>query len=495
MKVWMNTEEFSYEIEALVKAFLPEEKIEFVKDVPEEDEHADDAKEAGTSETRVIEIRQDKEQLSITIKDNEKSYRKEDCYENMDRRTRKDQLKRLLYKTLSEYMGHGLPWGTLTGVRPTKLSMELLEQGKTMEETCESMKKLYYCSEEKSALAAKIADRELTLLHEMDYKNGYSLYIGIPFCPTTCLYCSFTSFPIQKNAALVEPYLQALYRELEAVKNLMGDRKLTTVYIGGGTPTAISAEQLGDLIEHIKAYYPVEESCEFTVEAGRPDSVTREKLQVLKEQGVTRISINPQTMNQKTLDLIGRRHTVEEVKDAFFLARDCGHDNINMDLIVGLPGESTEDVERTLEALKNLDPDSITIHSLVTKRAANLNIYKEQYGDLVYGDVDEMLRAGEAYARANRYEPYYLYRQKSASLSGTAQRENIGYARPGKEGLYNILIMEEKQTIIACGAGSSTKRLFADGRIDRCENVKNVAIYIEKIEEMIERKKILFAKP
>lgn len=487
MKVWMKSADFSYEVEALVKAFFPKEKVEMVKERPQED-----------TGSGYVELDEKEGCLVIIVRENGQEYRYQDQYKNKDRRTRKDQLKRLLYKALSDYSKKELPWGTLTGVRPTKLCMELLEQGKTVEETRQDMMHFYHCSEEKALLGTKIAHRELSLLRDMDYTNGYSLYVGIPFCPTTCLYCSFTSFPIQKNAALVEPYLEALYKEMEAVKGLMGNRKLNTVYIGGGTPTAISADQLKELIFRLKQAYPVDGCCEFTVEAGRPDSVTREKLQVLKEMGVTRISINPQTMNQKTLDLIGRRHTVEEVKQAFLLARECGHDNINMDLIVGLPGESTEDVKRTLEDIRILEPDSITIHSLITKRAANLNIYKEQYGDLTYGDVEEMLLAGEAFAQENQYEPYYLYRQKSASESGTSQRENVGYARPGKEGLYNILIMEEKQTIVACGAGSSTKRVWTtpdtDGihRIERCENVKDVGQYIERIDEMIERKRRLF---
>lgn len=479
MKVWMKSDDFSYEVEALVKAFYPKEKVELVKLQPDMD-------------SRSVEIDEEDGVLSIIVKDNGQSYRYEDSYKSQDRRTRKDQLKRLLYKALSDYTKKDLPWGTLTGVRPTKLCMELLEQGKTTEETCRDMVQFYHCSEEKAQLGTKIAHRELTLLRDMDYQNGYSLYVGIPFCPTTCLYCSFTSFPIQRNASLVEPYLKALYREIEAVKGLMGNRTLNTVYIGGGTPTAISADQLKELISHIRQAYPIEQCTEFTVEAGRPDSVSREKLQALKEMGVTRISINPQTMNEKTLELIGRRHTVEDVRQAFFLARECGHDNINMDLIVGLPGESTEDVKRTLEEIRGLEPDSVTIHSLITKRAANLNIYKEQYEDLTYGNIERMLSAGEAFARENQYEPYYLYRQKSASDSGTSQRENVGYARPGKEGLYNILIMEEKQSILACGAGSSTKRVYGDGHIERCENVKDVRQYIDRIDEMIERKRKLF---
>ena len=268
----------------------------------------------------------------------------------------------------------------------------------------------------------------------------------------------------------------------------MAEKRLATVYFGGGTPTALSAEELRDVIRTVKRYFPTEQIAEWTVEAGRPDTITTEKLQMLFDEGISRISINPQTMNQKTLDVIGRMHTTEDICRAYEEARRIGFDNINMDLIIGLTGENAEDVEKTLRKIGELSPDSVTVHTLALKRAARLNIEKEQYEDKGAVQVGDMLTASVKFAKENGYAPYYLYRQKNMEEN----LENVGYARPGKEGLYNILIMEEKQTIVALGAGASTKAVYPDGRIERCENVKDVNNYIARIDEMIERKRSFF---
>ncbi|MDE6567606.1 MAG: coproporphyrinogen dehydrogenase HemZ, partial [Lachnospiraceae bacterium] len=273
------------------------------------------------------------------------------------------------------------------------------------------------------------------------------------------------------------------------------------IYIGGGTPTTLSAEQLRELILHVKSCYPVSENCEFTVEAGRPDSITREKLMALREQGLDRISVNPQTMQQKTLDLIGRRHTVGETEEAFRLARELEFSNINMDLIIGLPGETVSDFQDTLNRIQALDPDSITIHSLVIKRASRLRSVLEEQAAAAGKSVEElergrgeqmeqMLLLGEKFAMEHGYKPYYMYRQKnSAGHAGSTGQENIGFARPGSECLYNILIMEEKQTIVAVGAGASTKLYHSDlGQVSRVENVKSITDYIDRVEEMVNRK-------
>ena len=257
---------------------------------------------------------------------------------------------------------------------------------------------------------------------------------------------------------------------------------------GGGTPTSLKADSLDWLLSKLEDIFDLSNVRELTVEAGRPDSITREKLAVLKKHGVTRISINPQTMNQRTLDFIGRRHTVEQVKECFYMARQMGFDNINMDLIVGLPEERMEDVRHTMEEIFSLNPDSITVHSLAVKRAARLNTMKEIYKNLKITNTQEMIDLTAEYAVRMGMEPYYLYRQKN--MAGNF--ENVGYAKEGKACLYNILIMEEKQTIVACGAGSTSKRVYPNGRIERCENVKEVVLYIEKIDEMIERKRKLF---
>ena len=271
----------------------------------------------------------------------------------------------------------------------------------------------------------------------------------------------------------------------------MKGRTLDTVYFGGGTPTSLSAEELDQLLTKIENTFDLSTVKEYTVEAGRPDSITEDKLRTLRAHGITRISINPQTMKQATLDIIGRFHTVEHVKEQFRLARELGFDNINMDLIIGLPKEDLEDVRQTMEQVKELAPDSVTVHSLAIKRAAKLNMFKEKYANLKIENTQEMIDVTEEYSRGMGLVPYYLYRQKN--MAGNF--ENVGYATPGKECIYNILIMEEKQTIVACGAGTTTKVVFPkENRLERVENVKDVALYIERIDEMIERKEKMLEK-
>ncbi len=409
-----------------------------------------------------------------------------------DRTEAKNKIKRRLYALLMMETGRQLPWGSLTGIRPTKIAMTRLTEGMTDREIFRYMKENYFASDEKINLSIEIANRERSLLSAIDCQNGYSLYVGIPFCPTTCLYCSFTSYPIGKWEGRTGLYLEALFKEMDYVAKKMAGRNLDTVYFGGGTPTSLSAEDLDRLFTKLRAAFDVDGAREFTVEAGRPDSITRDKLRVLKKHGVTRISINPQTMKQATLDLIGRRHTVEEVKEKFALAREEGFDNINMDLIVGLPEEDMEDVRSTMEQVKALAPDSLTVHSLAIKRAARLNTMKEVYKDLKIVNTQEIIDMTARYAREMGLEPYYLYRQKN--MAGNF--ENVGYAAPGKACLYNILIMEEQQTIVGCGAGTTTKLVIpGQNRIERAETVKNVEQYIERVDEMIERKEKLFALP
>ncbi|MDK2967693.1 coproporphyrinogen dehydrogenase HemZ [Lacrimispora sp.] len=408
-----------------------------------------------------------------------------------DRFETKNRIKRMLYGMAGELTGKVLPWGTLTGIRPVKIAMTKLLSGSGEAEVSDYMKDTYFTSDQKVELSLEIAKRELELLSSIDYEKGYSLYIGIPFCPTTCLYCSFTSFPISQWEKRMDDYLEALWKEMKFTAGRMAGRILDTVYVGGGTPTSLSAGHLEILMNRLKETFDFTNVKEFTVEAGRPDSITEEKLQVLKKYGVTRISINPQTMKEETLKVIGRRHTVEMVKDRFHLARSLGFDNINMDLIIGLPGEDLEDVRRTMEEIKSLGPDGITVHTLAIKRAARLNMFKEQYGDLKITGTQEMVDLTASCARSMGQEPYYLYRQKN--MAGNF--ENVGYSAPGKACIYNILIMEEKQTIAACGAGTSTKVVFpAENRLERVENVKDVEQYIARIDEMIERKEKMLAK-
>lgn len=367
-----------------------------------------------------------------------------------------------------------------------------MENGESEEAIHKVYTDTYLTIDQKADICIEVAKKEQELFCDFHYEEEYCIYIGIPFCPTRCLYCSFTSYPIAAYQNKVEDYLQALYKEMEYVANAEAyqNKRLVAIYIGGGTPSALSAEQLSALITKLKQTFDMQYVKEFCVECGRPDSITMDKLTVLHELGVERISINPQTMSDETLKLIGRAHTVEQTKEAFLLARKAGFTNINMDMIVGLPGEEIAEVRHTLSEIKKLAPDSLTVHSLAIKRAANLNIQMEQYHSLIKGSTNEMLLEVDKCARELNLFPYYLYRQKNIP----GKLENIGYAEEGKECLYNILIMEEKMDILAMGAGASSKFVFHDeNRIERVENVKNVDEYINRIDEMIERKRKMFA--
>ena len=493
--VLLDKAEFEYDIHSLVKAFYPKEDVYVsTKDKEKKEEPVHYHMDVQFAPEEIIFSWEKME----TSEENEKQtgITKRVAVDYTNRKETKNSLKRTLYQLLSEYTGVELPWGNLTGIRPTKIPMALLEEGKSEEEIARYMKETYFTSDEKIKLSIEIAERELELLHKLDYEEGYSLYIGIPFCPTTCLYCSFTSYSMSAWKNRMDDYLSALEKELDYTAVKFAHKKLNSIYIGGGTPTTLNPQQLDRLIRKIKCSFDLSDLVEFTVEAGRPDSITKEKLLVLRNHDISRISINPQTMKQETLDLIGRHHTVQQTIDSFYLARELGFDNINMDLIVGLPGESLSDVADTMEVIRKLAPDNLTVHSLAIKRAARLNIQRERYQDFEIVNTADHIALTSKVAEEMGLFPYYLYRQKN--MAGNF--ENVGYAAPGKAGVYNVLIMEEKQTIVACGAGASTKRVWnepnPDGthRIERCENVKDVGQYIERIDEMIERKSRLFTK-
>ncbi len=471
--------QYEYDIHSLVKAFYPEEEIKVVL-----------LKESSsfTSADIFMEIAIEDKQISVSLQ--EKAHVYTILLEQPEDRTVvKNQLKQLLYQVLSEFTGKQLPWGTLTGIRPTKIPMALLEDGKMDSEILKYMKDTYFISDNKGSLSLDIAKREQELLSKIHYKDGYSLYIGIPFCPTTCLYCSFTSYPICAWKARVDEYLDALEKEIEFVAKAYKSKILDSIYIGGGTPTTLEAEQLERLLGVIHRSFDCKEVKEYTVEAGRADSISRDKLKVLKANGVTRISVNPQTMKEDTLKMIGRQHSVSQVIEAFHIAREEGFTNINMDLILGLPGEDENDIANTIMAVKKLSPDSLTVHSLAIKRGSKLYEWIQKNGILALKNTDSTMEIAAKGANEMGMQPYYLYRQKN--MAGNF--ENVGYARPEKFGIYNILIMEEKQSIVALGAGSISKVVFEDGRIERTDNVKDVGLYIERIDEMIERKRKLFA--
>lgn len=484
--LYQNKEEYDYDVRAIALAFYEREKIIAV---PEEEMERLASEEQGEENVRFLSLIYEEGKISGRLFDREgKEAKQEVCCAYHDHEKSRNAVCRFLYRLFSEFTGRTLPWGMLTGIRPTKIVMKWMEE--TTDVQRESLEKrfseTYLADAQKAHLCVQVAEREKRFLESHPYEEEYSLYIGIPFCPTTCLYCSFASFPVERFGDRIAAYMQALTKEMEFVAQACAQKRLTSIYVGGGTPTALDEDSLQYLMEQIHRLFPVEKTREFTVEAGRPDSVTRKKLQILYDAGVGRISINPQTMHDETLRLIGRNHTVQQVRDAFSLAREVGFSNINMDMITGLPGEDISHVRGTLKEIFEMRPESLTVHSLAIKRAAHLNMEMEKYQELVKGSTNEMLRAVDAACTDMGMLPYYMYRQKN--IPGNL--ENIGYSLPGKECLYNILIMEEKQDIISCGAGASTKYGFPEeNRIERTENVKNIDHYINRIDEMIDRKR------
>ncbi len=470
-------EQFTYDVQSLVKAFYSEHdfKVNQVVD----------------NSYRIVKVYFEDE-IRFELYDNDKKLF--EGYEKCDfsnRKETKNILKKLLYRGMQIDTGKELPWGDLTGIRPAKIPALLYEEGKKEEEIRRYMKETYMISDEKLDLAMYIAKREHEILKDINYKQGYSLYIGIPFCPTTCLYCSFTSYPVSFYKDKTDTYVDALIKEIEYVGSRLKDRELNSVYIGGGTPTTLEPYQLDKLITALKDNFDFSTVKEFTVEAGRPDSITSDKLDTLKKHNVSRISINPQTMNQETLDIIGRRHTVEQVIKAFNLAREKGFDNINMDFIIGLPNETVDMVRHSMEETKKLNPESLTVHSLAVKRAARLNTEKEKYQDYTYENNSKLMNITMDYSKEMNMKPYYLYRQKNMA----GNQENVGYSVYGKECLYNILMMGDRQDVFALGAGGTTK-IMSEDRLSakRIDNVKNVDQYIDRIDEMIARKKEYFDK-
>lgn len=469
----INTHDYENDVRVMIQAFYPKEKI------------ITDCERAGECMLR-IEVSVTGSRIRVRIAGSAGGGEIDCDAGTIERKSVRNRLKRELYSVLSEITRIKLVWGTLTGIRPTKIPYAMIENGDGEDEIIRSLKSEYLVSDEKAKLSLAVAQKEHALLSGLDYRDGYSLYVGIPFCPTTCLYCSFTSYPLSMWKNRTDEYIDALERELRALGSFLKDKKINTVYIGGGTPTTLLPYQLDRLLFCIEMNFDLGGLKEFTVEAGRPDSIDRDKLKTLRRHKVDRISVNPQTMNQGTLDLIGRRHTAEQTASAFAMARECGFDNINMDLIAGLPGEGEREVSHTLQEVAKLSPDSLTVHSLAIKRAAALNIFREAYAGYSIENTDRIMGLTHKAAEDMGLEPYYLYRQKN--MAGNF--ENVGYAKPGKECLYNILIMEEQQSIWAAGAGAQSKIVRRDPpRVDRIENVKDVSDYIGRTDEMIDRKR------
>jgi coproporphyrinogen dehydrogenase HemZ len=394
-------------------------------------------------------------------------------------------VKKSMYKLLSKVFEREYPWGILTGIRPVKIVHELMDSGLLEADIPEKLTEEYLMSEDRARLAVEIAGIERPFVYPVN-DAAVSIYIGIPFCPSRCYYCSFTSNSISALHAYVEPYMESLTEEIQRVSEYLDKAgyQVQTVYIGGGTPTALDSEQLERLMQCINKCFG-QKIAEFTCEAGRPDSITKEKLQVLSKYKVSRISINPQTMNDETLKCIGRAHSSEQIVESFRLARAEGFNNINMDLILGLTGESMEQLTHTLEEIKKLDPESVTVHTMAIKRAS---IYNEEVKSSSIADdenVSNMMEYTKSFLRSMGMHPYYLYRQKHMLQN----LENIGFSKKGFECIYNMQIIEEKQTNVAFGADAVTKIVISsENRIERQHNIKDVKLYIENIEEMISKK-------
>lgn len=381
-----------------------------------------------------------------------------------------------------------LPWGELTGIRPVKRAVQLLERGMNRSAVEKIFREEFSVSEEKTRLALDIAEREHRLFPKPSETN-VSLYLDIPFCPSKCVYCSFASMGIDQMKHFVAPYLEALYREIDASAEIVRNLgfQIDSVYIGGGTPTTLSAQELDSLLGKLQTSFDLSQIKEFTVEAGRPDTITAEKLAAMRRHGADRISVNPQSMNQKTLNAIGRKHSPEQIAEAMELVRRYDFRAVNMDVIAGLPEETPEEFADSLQKVTAFAPENITVHTMCIKRAARLVTEEREIALTQDEDVQAMVRFAHTLLGEKQYFPYYLYRQKKT----LGNQENTGFSKDGFEGYYNVAMMEELQTVISMGVGGVTKLLRGD-RIERIFNIKDVREYIRRLDEMIERKQYLY---
>ncbi|MDF2925057.1 MAG: coproporphyrinogen oxidase [Paenibacillaceae bacterium] len=477
-------EDFLTEIYHICKLFY--EEVEWVE-TPEQAELAVRGEIAVSSLSPVIEasVRHEDLRTGQTIVRTERRPVKGRTDEEQ-RRERKRTLGAALLLALQEATGMEQPWGILTGVRPMKLLHNMMMQ-EPMETCREKLREEYLLSEEKVRLLTEIGERQIQVIPDLfSLDRQVSLYIGIPFCPTKCAYCTFPAYDIRGNG-LVDGFLTGLHYEILRVGSWLTQAglKVTTVYWGGGTPTSIEAGQMDALFAAMHEAVPgLAKVRELTVEAGRPDTITPAKIEVMKRWGVDRISINPQSFTQSTLDTIGRHHTVKETVEKFLLCRELGMNNINMDLILGLPNEGIRELELTLRETERLLPESLTVHTLSFKRASRLTQQRDSYEVAERDEIQEMMRMTSHWTALHGYNPYYMYRQKNI----LGNQENVGYAQTGFESLYNIIMMEERQTIIGLGCGAVSKILVPDGAVERFPNPKDPAVYNGAYKDYTERK-------
>ncbi len=470
MNLYVKNHNFHFELENLTRLFFPNEKITVIRDFSE------------PQPPYIYTEVSDKITISVNIGSFNKS---ETAVKKLTDDDNELVSAQLLYKLLCDFTGLTQPWGILTGVRPVKLLRRLAEES-SEEQAVKKFEKEFFVSNEKIALSRETEHNERKIL-ELSKPESFSLYVGIPFCPSRCSYCSFVMASIERAEKLIEPYTKLLCEEIKQtaeIANKLGLR-LETVYFGGGTPTTLSAEQLDTVLGTVNKSFDMSTCREFTVEAGRPDTIDIAKLFALKENKVDRISINPQTVNDEVLKTIGRKHTAQQFFDAFELARKCGFDNINTDLIAGLPTDTPESFKNSLDSIVRLNAECITVHTLCMKRASRLTTEGVTLDLQQARDAREMLAYTQNILGQNEYIPYYMYRQSRM----VGNLENVGWSKKGFESLYNVYVMDETHTILACGSGGVTKlKRNNPDYLERIFNFKYPYEYIDRFDELIQRK-------
>ena len=470
MNLYVKNHNFHFELENLARLFFPNEKITVIRDFSE------------PQPPYIYTEVSDKITISMNIGSFNKS---ETAVKKLTDDDNELVSAQLLYKLLCDFTGLTQPWGILTGVRPVKLLRRLAEES-SEEQAVKKFEKDFFVSNEKIALSRETEHNERKIL-ELSKPESFSLYVGIPFCPSRCSYCSFVMASIERAEKLIEPYTKLLCEEIKRtaeIANKLGLR-LETVYFGGGTPTTLSAEQLDTVLRTVNNSFDMSTCREFTVEAGRPDTIDIAKLFALKENKVDRISINPQTVNDEVLKTIGRKHTAQQFFDAFELARKCGFDNINTDLIAGLPTDTPESFKNSLDSIVRLNAECITVHTLCMKRASRLTTEGVTLDLQQARDAREMLAYTQNILGQNEYIPYYMYRQSRM----VGNLENVGWSKKGFESLYNVYVMDETHTILACGSGGVTKlKRNNPDYLERIFNFKYPYEYIDRFDELIQRK-------
>lgn len=470
MNLYVKNHNFHFELENLTRLFFPNEKITVIRDFSE------------PQPPYIYTEVSDKITISVNIGSFNKS---ETAVKKLTDDDNELVSAQLLYKLLCDFTGLTQPWGILMGVRPVKLLRRLAEESNE-EQAVKKFEKDFFVSNEKIALSRETEHNERKIL-ELSKPESFSLYVGIPFCPSRCSYCSFVMASIERAEKLIEPYTKLLCEEIKQtaeIANKLGLR-LETVYFGGGTPTTLSAEQLDTVLGTVNKSFDMSTCREFTVEAGRPDTIDIAKLFALKENKIDRISINPQTVNDEVLKTIGRKHTAQQFFDAFELARKCGFDNINTDLIAGLPTDTPESFKNSLDSIVRLNAECITVHTLCMKRASRLTTEGVTLDLQQARDAREMLAYTQNILGQNEYIPYYMYRQSRM----VGNLENVGWSKRGFESLYNVYVMDETHTILACGSGGVTKlKRNNPDYLERIFNFKYPYEYIDRFDELIQRK-------